>query len=69
MRCRAERRWTWWCVRRRTRPAGSLFHAEIKQGAGSPKVVDLTLPEKKAFFIGGQHYKEGNVVLAFTLNP
>jgi hypothetical protein len=50
-------------------PGRFTLHAEIKQGAGAPKVVDLTLPEKKAFFIGGQRYKEGNMVLAFTLNP
>ena len=50
-------------------PGRFTLHAEIKQAAGAPKVVDLTVPEKKAFFIGGQHYKEGNMVLAFTLNP
>ena len=50
-------------------PGRFTLHAEIHQGAAAPKVVDLTVPEKKSVFIGGQHYKDGNVVLAFTLNP
>jgi hypothetical protein len=50
-------------------PGRFTLHAEIHQGTGAPKVVDLTVPEKKSVFIGGQHYKDGNMVLAFTLNP
>ncbi len=49
-------------------PGRFTLHAEIK-GASAPKVLDFTVPEKKAVFVGGQHYKEGNMVLAFTLNP
>ena len=50
-------------------PGRYSVHAEIKKSGAAPKVVDLTVPEKKSVFIGGQHFKDGNVVLAFTLNP